>query len=244
MTPGGGNVLGNGLTPFSTLQTVEDDSNGYITHPDRRPSIIATEAIKKLGALAMTTVESDDADDYAVDDDDDDDTPSGPITGIGRIQAVRGAGASVGGIAARRGKPHRIALPSSRGGLELPLTPADEVTPGLDVTKPIDPAVAQAVVAQEQEMEEEMSAALSNPTSPTYQHPNELYANLPAKLAALRRPSVVQALKGSGLTGMTAISQSPAPSPPILFNSKCSGYFVEPVSLLQLPCTNCYSFAY
>ena len=73
MTPGGGNVLSGGLAPLSALQPVEDDSNGYLAHPDRRPSIIATEAIKKLGALAMTAVESDDANDYAVDDDDEDD---------------------------------------------------------------------------------------------------------------------------------------------------------------------------
>ncbi|KAF8609804.1 hypothetical protein BDV93DRAFT_518559 [Ceratobasidium sp. AG-I] len=231
MTPGGGTVLGGGLVPFSTLQTAENDSNGYIAHPDRRPSIIATEAIKKLGALAMTAVESDDVDDYAVDDDDEEDAPSGAITGNGRVQAGRGVGTPGGGVAARRGKPHRIALPSSRGGLELPLTPADEVNPGLDATKAIDPAIAQAVVAQEQEME--LEVAHSNPTSPTYQHPSDLYASLPPKLAALRRPSVAQAFKSAGLTGMTPISQSPAPSPPILFNPKCSGYFVEPLKWMN-----------
>lgn len=235
ITPGGiGGVLGNGLTPLSTVQPVDNDSNGYNTHPDRRPSIIASEAIKKLNDE---------------DDEDEDGTPTntttttttvnsphlagGAISGVGRVQALRSN--SVGGVAARRGKPHRISLPGGvRKEPELPLTPADEVTPGLDASRAIDPAIAQAVAAQEQEMEmEEVVAVASGPTSPAPQAPNDLYSSLPPKLAALRRPSVVQAFKNSGLTGMTPISQSPAPSPPILMNPKCSGYFVEPLKWMQ-----------
>ncbi|CCO27266.1 Tyrosine-protein phosphatase yvh1 Short=PTPase yvh1 [Rhizoctonia solani AG-1 IB] len=253
MRPGG--VLGGGLTPLTTMQPTDkadksdkiekDDANGYISHPDRRPSIIASEAIKKLSTLAMTAVDSDGPDDYAVDDEEEDEeTPSatntsaapspivvsGPLVGNGRVQALRAN--SLNGVAARRGKPHRISLPSgSRKELELPRTPADEVTPGLDATRAIDPSIAQAVAAQENvmELDEEASA----PTSPQYQHPSEMYSGLPPKLAALRRPSVVQAFKASGLTGMTPISQSPALSPPILYNPKCSGYFVEPLKWMK-----------
>ncbi|QRV75935.1 Dual specificity phosphatase, catalytic domain [Ceratobasidium sp. AG-Ba] len=253
MTPGGGpgGILGSGLAMSTisaapaTVPALVDDSNGYIAHPDRRPSIIAAEAIKKLGALAMTKVHEDDDDnDYAIEDDDDDDddddeeeeekdkdkqTPSGPITGAGRGSHGARTGATVGGVAARRGKPHRIALPGLRKEPELPRTPADEVTPGIDASRAIDPSVAQAVV-QEQEMQLE----LSNPTSPAYQQPADLHTSLPAKLAALRRPSVAQAFKSSGLSGMTPLSGSPAPSPPILlYNSKCSGYFVEPLKWMQ-----------
>jgi len=237
MTPGGGagGHLGNGLTPFSPIPT-ENDSNGYNIYPDRRPSIIAAEAIKKLGALAMTKVtESDDANDYAVDDEDDEDEdedepPSGAISGNGRAPHPTRTGATAGGVAARRGKPHRIALTGLHKELELPRTPADEVTPGLDASRAIDPSIAQAVVEQEMEIE---VASNSGPTSPAYQHPTDLYAGLPSKLAALRRPSVAQAFKNSGLTGMTPISASPAVSPPILFNPKCSGYFVEPLKWMQ-----------
>ncbi|KAG9101379.1 hypothetical protein FRC06_003075 [Ceratobasidium sp. 370] len=239
ITPGGSG-LGNGLTPLSSIAPVDNDSNGYITHPDRRPSIIAAEAIKKLGALAMTKVNEDDnGNDYAVEDDDDDDedggededSPSGAIAGGGRSPHPTRTAAIVGGVAARRGKPHGIALTGIRKEPELPRTPADEVTPGLDASRAIDPSVAQAVAAQEQGMEMEMSQ--SGPGSPAYQHPTDLYAGLPPKLAALRRPSVVQAFKSSGLTGMTPLLGSPAPSPPILFNPKCSGYFVEPLKWMQ-----------
>lgn len=244
MTPGG--VLGGGLTPLSTVQPVENDSGGYSPHPDRRPSIIASEAIKKLSTLAMTPANDDDGpDDYAVDDEDEDEEtpsststaapPGGAITGNGRVQALRAN--SVNGVAVRRGTPHRISLPASmRKELELPRTPQDEVTPGRDATQAIDPAIAQAVAAQEKEMEMEVPASpayQANPTSPTYQASNELYSSLPPKLAALRRPSVALAFKNSGLTGMTPISQSPAGSPPILMNPKCSGYFVEPLKWMQ-----------
>ncbi|CUA73808.1 hypothetical protein RSOLAG22IIIB_01325 [Rhizoctonia solani] len=257
ITPGVAGVLGGGLTPLTTMQTAEkadktdkankDDINAYTNHPDRRPSIIASEAIKKLSTLAMTAVDDDGPDDYAIDDEDEDDdeTPSatntsaapspvtagGPLVGNGRIQALRSN--SLSGIAARRGKPHRISLPSGiRKELELPRTPADEVTPGRDATLAIDPAIAQAVAARENEMEME-DAAASGPTSPQYQHPSEVYSSLPPKLAALRRPSVAQAFKASGLTGMTPISQTPIASPPILYNPKCSGYFVEPLKWMQ-----------
>jgi hypothetical protein len=251
ITPGAGGIFGNGLTPLTTVQDTANDSNGYTTYPDRRPSIIASEAIKKLSALAMTAVSDDSGpDDYAVDDGDDDDdnemssnnntqvtlsTPisGGAVTGVGRVHALRSN--SLSGVAARRGKPHRISLPAgTRKEVELPLTPADEVTPGLDASRAINPSVAQAVVAQEKEMEMEEAEARAPASPGTFQHPSDLYANLPPKSPALRRPSVVQAFKASGLTGMTPISQSPAPSPPILFNPKCSGYFVEPVSLMWL----------
>ncbi|EUC65419.1 tyrosine-phosphatase [Rhizoctonia solani AG-3 Rhs1AP] len=230
ITPGAGGVLGGGLTPLTSMQTVDKvDKDDYTNHPDRRPSIIASEAIKKLND----------------EEEDDDETPSatntsaapspvtasGPLVGNGRIQALRSN--SLSGVAARRGKPHRISLPSGiRKELQLPRTPADEVTPGRDASLAIDPAIAQAVAAQENEMEMEQAAA-SGPTSPQYQHPSEMYSSLPPKLAALRRPSVVQAFKASGLTGMTPISQTPAPSPPILYNPKCSGYFVEPLKWMQ-----------
>ncbi|KAG8703623.1 hypothetical protein FRC09_004066 [Ceratobasidium sp. 395] len=244
MTPGGAaGVLGNGLTPLSTLASSEHDSNGYITHPDRRPSIIAAEAIKKLGALTMTKVnEYHDDNDFAVEDDDAEDAdgendeeshaPGGAITGGGREPHSAHTGATTGGVAARRGKPHRIAMPSLRKEPELPRTPADEVTPGRDATLAIDPSVAQAVAAQEQEMEI-TAASQSVPASPAYQHPADLYAGFPPKLAALRRPSVAQAFKNSGLTGMTPLSGSPAGSPPILYNPKCSGYFVEPLKWME-----------
>ncbi|KAG9110285.1 hypothetical protein FRC07_008219 [Ceratobasidium sp. 392] len=236
ITPGGGaGVLGNGLTPLSTIPPAEND-----THPDRRPSIIAAEAIKKLGALAMTKVsEDDDGNDYAVEDDDEEDeetsekpAPGGAITGGGRAPHSARTDATLGGVAARRGKPHRIVMPGVRKEPELPRTPADEVTPGHDATRAIDPSVAQAVAAQEQEMEI-TGPSPSGPASPAYQHPVDLYASLPPKLAALRRPSVAQAFKNSGLTGMTPLSGSPAPSPPILYNPKCSGYFVEPLKWMQ-----------
>ncbi|KAL5640857.1 hypothetical protein ACGC1H_001371 [Rhizoctonia solani] len=235
ITPGVGGVLGGGLTPLTSMQTTDkidktvdkDDTNPYTNHPDRRPSIIASEAIKKLN-----------------DEDEDDETPSatntsaapspittsGPLVGNGRVQALRSN--SVSGVAARRGKPHQIALPSGiRKELLLPRTPADEVTPGRDASLAIDPAIAQAVAARENEMEMEQASA-SGPTSPQYQHPSEMYSSLPPKLAALRRPSVVQAFKASGLTGMTPIAQTPG-SPPILYNPKCSGYFVEPLKWMQ-----------
>ncbi|CAE6419977.1 unnamed protein product [Rhizoctonia solani] len=253
MKPGG--ILGGGLTPLTTMQPTDkvnkvdkiekDDANGYISHPDRRPSIIASEAIKKLSTLAMTAVDPDGPDDYAVDDDEEEEetpsatntsaapspvTISGPLVGNGRVQALRSD--SLNGVAARRGKPHRISLPSgARKELELPRTPADEVTPGLDATRAIDPSIAQAVAAQENVME--LDEAASGPTSSQYQHPSEMYSGLPPKLAALRRPSVVQAFKASGLTGMTPISQTPALSPPILYNPKCSGYFVEPLKWMK-----------
>ncbi|KAH7344529.1 hypothetical protein B0J17DRAFT_635739 [Rhizoctonia solani] len=258
MTPGGvTGLLGGGLTPLTSMPAADkadkfdkDDGNGYISHPDRRPSIIASEAIKKLSTLAMTTVEDDGPDDYAIDDEDeeDDETPSatntsaapspitasGPLVGNGRVQALRSN--SLSGVAARRGKPHRISLPSGvRKELELPRTPADEVTPGRNASLAIDPAIAQAVAvaAQENEMRiDEVAPTASGPTSPQYQHPSEMYSGLPPKLAALRRPSVVQAFKASGLTGMTPISQTPG-SPPILYNPKCSGYFVEPLKWMQ-----------
>ncbi|KAG8745380.1 hypothetical protein FRC10_008239 [Ceratobasidium sp. 414] len=236
---GGG--LGNGLAPLLSIAPVDNDSNGYITHPDRRPSIIAAEAIKKLGALAMTKVhEGDDSNDYAVEDDDDDgedagedekESPSDAIAGDGRPPHPARTAATVGSVAARRGKPHRIALTGIRKEPELPRTPADEVTPGLDASRAIDPSVAQAVAAQEQGIEIEISQ--SGPASPVYQHPTDLHAGPPPKLAALRRPSVAQAFKSSGMTGMTPLSGSPAPSPPILFNPKCSGYFVEPLKWMQ-----------
>ncbi|CAE6429810.1 unnamed protein product [Rhizoctonia solani] len=255
ITPVVGGVLGGGLTPLTTMQTAnkadktdkldKDDVNG---HPDRRPSIIASEAIKKLSTLAMTAVGDDGPDDYALDDEDEDDetpsatntsaapspvTVSGPLVGNGRVQALRSNSHS--GVAARRGQPHQISLPSGiRKELELPRTPADEVTPGRDASLAINPAIAQAVAARKNEMEMEQAAA-SGPTSPQYQHPSEVYSSLPPKLAALRRPSVVQAFKASGLTGMTPILQTPAPtaSPPILYNPKCSGYFVEPLKWMQ-----------
>ncbi|KAG8689424.1 hypothetical protein FRC08_010949, partial [Ceratobasidium sp. 394] len=221
MTPGGG-VLGNGLAPLSSIAPVDNDSNGYITHPDRRPSIIAAEAIKKL--------EDDDEDDGDAGEDEQK-LPSGAITGSGRSPHSARTAAIIGGVAARRGKPHHIALTGIRKEPELPRTPADEVMPGLDAARAIDPSVAQAVAAQEQEMEIEMSQSV--PASPAYQHPADLYAGLPPKLAALRRPSVAQAFKSSGLTGMTPLSASPAPSPPLMFNPKCSGYFVEPLKWMQ-----------
>ncbi|KAJ1310975.1 hypothetical protein OPQ81_009484 [Rhizoctonia solani] len=237
ITPGGvSGVLGGGLTPLTTMQTTDkadkidktdkDDTNGYISHPDRRPSIIASEAIKKLND----------------EDEEEEETPSatntsaapsgiaasGPLVGNGRVQALRSN--SLSGVAARRGKPHRISLPPGiRKELELPRTPADEVTPGQDASFTINPAIAQAVVAKENEMEiEEAAGVASGPASP---HPGDMYSGLPPKLAALRRPSVVQAFKTSGLTGMTPMS--PAPSPPILCNPKCSGYFVEPLKWMQ-----------
>ncbi|CAE7231432.1 unnamed protein product [Rhizoctonia solani] len=244
--------LGRSVTPGAAAadkvdKVDKDDANGYSNHPDRRPSIIASEAIKKLSTLAMTAVDDDGPDDYALDDEDEDDdetpsatntsaapspvTVSGPLVGNGRIQALRSN--SLSGVAARRGKPHRISLPSGiRKELELPRTPADEVTPGRDASLAIDPAIAQAVAARENEMEMEETTA-SGPTSPHFQHPSEMYSSLPPKLAALRRPSVVQAFKASGLTGMTPISQTPAASPPILYNPKCSGYFVEPLKWMQ-----------
>ncbi|GAB1518727.1 tyrosine protein phosphatase yvh1 [Rhizoctonia solani] len=252
MKPGG--ILGGGLTPLTTMQPTDkqdkvdkddkDDTNGYISHPDRRPSIIASEAIKKLSTLTMTAVDSDGPDDYAVDDEDEDDetpsatntsaapspiTISGPLVGNGRVHALRSD--PLNGVAIRRGKPHRISLSGAHKELELPRTPADEVTPGLDATRAIDPSVAQAVAAQENVME--LDEVASSPTSPQYQHPSEMYSGLPPKLAALRRPSVAQAFKASGLTGMTPISHSPALSPPILYNPKCSGYFVEPLKWMK-----------
>ncbi|KAF8761253.1 Dual specificity phosphatase, catalytic domain [Rhizoctonia solani] len=233
MKPGG--ILGGGLTPLTTMQPTDkqdkvdkddkDDTNGYISHPDRRPSIIASEAIKKLSTLTMTAVDSDGPDDYAVDDEDEDDetpsatntsaapspiTISGPLVGNGRVHALRSD--PLNGVAIRRGKPHRISLSGAHKELELPRTPADEVTPGLDATRAIDPSVAQAVWPPRR---------------------TEMYSGLPPKLAALRRPSVAQAFKASGLTGMTPISHSPALSPPILYNPKCSGYFVEPLKWMK-----------
>lgn len=229
MVPGGaGGILGGGLAPLATVQDKNNDSKD--AHPDRRPSVIASEAIKRLSMLAMTSVNDDGPDDYAVDDEDEDEastvettptTANGTAAGTGHGRLLRSNSTN---RIARRGLPYRVSLPTStRKSLELPRTPADEVAPGSDASLPIDPSIAQAVAAQEREIEpEEM---------PMHTQPIDIYASFPPKLASLRRPSVVQAFKASGLTGMTPISQSPAPSPPILFNPKCSGYFVEPVSV-------------
>lgn len=71
------------------------------------------------------------------------------------------------------------------------------------------------------------------PEPPILLSPGEISAQLPTSLAALRRSSLVAALK---MTSSTSPARSPsnhmaqsAPPLPILVNPNCSGYFVEPV---------------
>lgn len=73
------------------------------------------------------------------------------------------------------------------------------------------------------------------PPTPILLSPSEISAQLPTSLAALRRSSLLAALRASEdgsawssrSTSITPASPTPAP---ILLNSLCSGYFLEPVS--------------
>lgn len=73
------------------------------------------------------------------------------------------------------------------------------------------------------------------PSPPLLLSPSEISAQLPQSLAALRRSSLVAALRGSAssISSSRPISRSNSviqATLPILLNPACSGYFVEPVS--------------
>lgn len=76
------------------------------------------------------------------------------------------------------------------------------------------------------------------PQPPILLSPSEISAQLPTSLAALRRSSLVAALKST----TTSPTRTPsnyaaqnAPPLPILANPACSGYFVEPVQYFLSP---------
>ncbi|KAF8583306.1 hypothetical protein K439DRAFT_1412331 [Ramaria rubella] len=94
--------------------------------------------------------------------------------------------------------------------------------------------------AIESDEEEDDSAIDSQTTSAPLYSPRELATQIHPNLAALRSSSLISALSSSGSLGMTPLNvpngekqrtmSINSVSPPLLMpNTKCSGYFVEPI---------------
>lgn len=121
---------------------------------------------------------------------------------------------------------------------QLPRTPADELRLGDDVNSDIDPAVAESAAARSPGVEMDLIMTPFKESPKKLQHPSAIQSTLPPSLAALRTPSMTQALRPNPSAFAMSVIQnkgnSPIGSPPILPpTSKCSGYFVEPMKWMD-----------
>jgi dual specificity phosphatase 12 len=126
-----------------------------------------------------------------------------------------------------------ISAPSSfMGSLKTPISPSDAATNDLqDIPGPADveqaAALGESISKKISESEGPSSTVYNSPVkSSNLSHAAELSAQLISNpmIAALRTGLTVVPAPSPSLTGVRAS--------PILANSKCSGYFVEPVSAI------------
>lgn len=124
---------------------------------------------------------------------------------------------------------------STRPPKPFTMTPADLVDESAlaDSDEDDDDTTANEPESLTTEENDEGASTSPLPPTPILLSPSEISAQLPTSLAALRRSSLLAALKASTISPSTRSSRSNSQvlvsAVPILIHAACSGYFLEPV---------------